>query len=429
MDRRVILVDFAWTRPKDPRAPLGHASLLAALRSQTQASVASLVVPVNTGNTNDTCSRVLDAARGWSSDRVDVAIGAYVWAEHEVRETLAGLRSRGFKGRIILGGPQVSYTGPGLEALYPGADLFVRGEGEEALCRLAFGVSPDAIDGIHCAGAEDTCSVAIPNSEYLVSPYLTGLIPLEGQAFVRWETQRGCPFQCAYCQHRRPDARRVRRDYAWARLEREIALFCDHGVTDIAVLDPIFHVSPHATQILEAFRRHGYRGRLSLQCRVELCQPEFLDALEGLDVRLEFGLQTIHPAECAAINRRNDLPRVEAVLDEVRGRGISHEVSLIYGLPEQTLTSFLKTVDWCLRRRVPAIKAFPLMLLRGTGLDRDRDHWDLREDGAALPAVLSSSTFDAMDRDAMRCIAEALQRTEGQHPQNIHGLLRTTQAA
>ena len=34
MNRRVIVVDFYWTRDKDPRVPRGHASILTALRER-----------------------------------------------------------------------------------------------------------------------------------------------------------------------------------------------------------------------------------------------------------------------------------------------------------------------------------------------------------------------------------------------------------
>lgn len=46
--RRVVLVDFYWTRDKDPRVPLGHASLLAALRADG-VEVRSVVIAVNEG--------------------------------------------------------------------------------------------------------------------------------------------------------------------------------------------------------------------------------------------------------------------------------------------------------------------------------------------------------------------------------------------
>mgnify|MGYP004199433693 CR=1 FL=1 len=46
MPRRVILVDLYWTRDKDPRVPLGHASLLTALRHEHRIVLKRLEVPV-----------------------------------------------------------------------------------------------------------------------------------------------------------------------------------------------------------------------------------------------------------------------------------------------------------------------------------------------------------------------------------------------
>ncbi|RDJ94133.1 hypothetical protein B4Q13_16875, partial [Lacticaseibacillus rhamnosus] len=67
-------------------------------------------------------------------------------------------------------------------------------------------------------------------------------------------------------------------------------------------------------------------------------QPS-LDAAAALDTCLEFGLQTIHEREGEAVLRRNHIGRVDDVLAGVRRRHIDHEVSLIFGLPEQTLAS------------------------------------------------------------------------------------------
>ena len=45
--RNVILVDFPWMRDKDPRVPLGHASLLATLAQNPDINCHSLVRPMN----------------------------------------------------------------------------------------------------------------------------------------------------------------------------------------------------------------------------------------------------------------------------------------------------------------------------------------------------------------------------------------------
>ena len=430
MGRTVVLVDLYWTRDKDPRVPLGHGSLLASLRSVPGVTVHPIVVPVNVANVDpgQLADSVLAAAAG-PPDAVDVAVGAYVWAEELLKELLALLRRCGFRGRIILGGPQISYSGSGLEELYPEADVFVRGYGEDALAALAQAPGRPPIAGVHYAGDEDRCARTTVDLETIPSPWLTGVVPIEGQRFIRWETQRGCPYRCAFCQHREPGARLVRRQLARSRVLDEVALFCRHDVREIAVLDAIFNVGSRATDILRAFVDGGFRGRLSLQCRAELVTLDFLDAAAMLDTCLEFGLQTIHAAEGAAIDRKNEIEKVDRALAEVRRRDIPHEVSLIFGLPEQTLDSFLASVRWCLERRVPVIKAFPLMLLRGTPLDRTRHRWGLRERGTSMPIVVAAHSFDEHDWAQMARVAEALAATEGAHPADLDGLLRLAESS
>ncbi len=417
MSRRLVLVDLPWMRPKDPRVSLPHASLLASLRAKTNVEVRSIVVPANSTSASVEllADLILRAAEFPRAD-VDVAMGVYVWAEALVRGVCAELRRRGFEGRIILGGPQVTYMGPGVDRLYPDADAFVRGSAEAALGQLAERPGTPTIRGVHYAGTTDRCARATVDLGVLPSPWLDGTLSLEESSFIRWETQRGCPFACSFCQHRQAGLRPRRADFPLSRLLAEVDLFCSSGVQDIAVLDPIFHLGVHAHAVLRRFADRNYPGRLSLQCRAELIDDRFLDCTRGLDVRLEFGLQTIHELEGQAVRRQNNMAKVDHTLAQVQARGLRHEVSLIYGLPAQTLDSFTRSVAWCIERRVPVIKAFPLMLLRGTALDSDRETWGLIEGGEAIPTVVGSGTATREDVLAMARIADALRETEGAHP-------------
>ena len=124
-----------------------------------------------------------------------------------------------------------------------------------------------------------------------------------------------------------------RRELGQSRVMREIDLFATREVQDIAVLDPIFNAGARSNAILGRFAEHGFAGRLSLQCRFEMVDDEFLALCQALRVRLEFGLQTIHRVEQKAIERPNHLARVESVIADLHARGIPFEVSLIYGLP------------------------------------------------------------------------------------------------
>lgn len=421
MSRRIVLVDLPWSRPKDPSVSLAHGSLVAALRANTSGEIRSVVVPVNEApSASGIADRVLDELAG--AEDADVAIGVYVWSDNIVRDVATELRARGFVGRIILGGPQISYAAAGVDRLYPGATCYVRGYGESALCELVEDPRKTQVEGVHFRGAADHCEIAHLGA--LVSPWLSGTISLEPGGFIRWETQRGCLYACSFCQHRHPGSRPRRYDFDLERLLAEVDLFCDAGVGEIAVVDPVFHASPHAEALLRRFAENRFGGRLSVQCRSESIDGRFLDATVGMKVRLEFGLQTIHPNESQAVRRGNDLRKVERTLRAVRARGIPHEVSLIYGLPEQTLSSFVQSVAWCLERRVPVVKAFPLMLLRGTGLEAERRRWDLIESDERVPRVIGASTFSEQEMTVMDRIAHVLRQTEGSHPHIANLLAR-----
>ena len=113
------------------------------------------------------------------------------------------IKKYNYPGRIILGGPQISYTKSNLEKYYPQVDVFIRGYGETALVdymKEQINTKYPQVKGIHYAGQMDKCQSAKTNFDQLPSPFLNKIIP--NQKFLRWETQRGCPFSCSFCQHR-----------------------------------------------------------------------------------------------------------------------------------------------------------------------------------------------------------------------------------
>jgi radical SAM superfamily enzyme YgiQ (UPF0313 family) len=218
------------------------------------------------------------------------------------------------------------------------------------------------------------------------------------------------------------------------RLSREVQWLCDSKVFDIAVLDPTFNSGTNYLQILDTFAVHKYKGKLALQCRFEMVKDAFLERVftlksQGARIVLEFGLQTVIPEEGKAIMRPNRIKAVEAVIRRLNTLGIEYEVSLIFGLPLQSLESFKESVRFCLNHDVPVIKAWPLMILRGTPLDtpKMRGKYQLKEKiisasekidrvQLGIPHVISSSTFSFEDWKKMANIAALLADTEGNHP-------------
>jgi len=152
-------------------------------------------------------------------------------------------------------------------------------------------------------------------------------------------------------------------------------------IGDIAVLDPVFNSGLNNLQVLEQLKNHGYHGKLSLQCRLEMIKPEFLTKLktQGAQVTLEFGLQIIHPEEQTMIGRKNNLSKVQKVLQDCNALELDYEVSLIFGLPKQTLESFKASIQFCRDNKAGKIRAFPLMLLHGTELFHQKEALGLVE--------------------------------------------------
>ena len=428
--RRLNLISLDWTRPKDPPLSLGQASILANLK---QHNIETIPYSWAVNTPYFSFKTVFEAIMNHASPNTDVAFGAFVWNEKAIQSILNLLKQYHYPGRIILGGPQVSYVKKGLEALYPQADIFIRGYAEDAIAKLMVSESlKPEIKGVHYAGEVDTGTSATVDLERLPSPYLMGLI--KPQRFIRWETQRGCPFRCAFCQHRESDATMQRRQLSLSRVLQEAVWITKNPIIrDVAVLDPTFNLGPYYLQTLDKLIEGKFSGKLSLQCRIEMVKKDFLDRVTELnktgETVLEFGLQTIQPEEQKIIDRPNNMKKIEEILTGIRERKIKSEISLIFGLPGQTVASFKQSVDFCIKQKTPIIHAFPLMLLRGTPLYHRKKELGLIESNEMaspeidrvqtdIPHVVASPSFSYADWKKMAKIAESLEKYNKENMDN-----------
>lgn len=422
-ERRLILPSLDWSRPKDPPISLGQGSLLANLKQNNIKVKAHSWAVNHSGFIHD---EVTSFIMQNADPTTDVALGTFVWNEKAIQYILNDLKRFKFPGRIILGGPQISYVKKAVEKYYPQADIFIRGYAEDAIVKLIEANSKTfaSIKGVHYAGQSDLGISATADLETLPSPFLTGQIP--AQRFIRWETQRGCPFRCAFCQHRESDVFTKRRQFSLSRIMTEIEWIARNPmIKEVAVLDPTFNSGPNYMEVINKLIDEKFRGKISLQCRIEMLKEEFLNKIKLLnqtaEVILEFGLQTIHSEEQTIIDRPNNMRLIENMLKKVHSYNIKSEVSLIFGLPRQTIASFKQSIEFCERLKVPVIHAFPLMLLRGTPLYDRKNELKLVESSEVdplniervmhdIPHVISSPTFSYEDWKVMAKIAESLER-------------------
>lgn len=436
--RRLVLVGLDWIRTKDPPLSLANASIAASIANVADVETLTLNVNQPAEQLRGELTTRLSAITSNDKQPPLVALGGYVWAEHLLNHTMHEIKDvLGDETHILLGGPQVTYAHSGsfLASAYPYADGFVRGHGEEPMTRLLQGES--APIGYSCRTHFDIGLKATGGFASAPSPFLTGWMP--AQRFLRWETQRGCPFSCSFCQHKDSKDRRMQldRERIFAECDWMVRQSIGGPLRDLAVVDPTFNSGPNYLEVLS--RLSGFTGKVSLQCRLEMMSDEFMQAVLDLSVTarvvLEFGVQTIHRKEQRLIERHNNARRVEHWLEILNAEGIPYELSFMYGLPDQTLDSFRHTVDWAEQkcsdhRDSKAVsRFFPLMLLRGTKLyDRKKElglvtcdalEADLTDRvGSNIPHVIASKTFTLEDWFVMNREAERLNRVVGVIPRD-----------
>jgi len=335
-----------------------------------------------------------------------IAISSYIWNEYLLNPLIKNLRKLGFVGKIVLGGYQISYsTKEKLRYEYPGADIFIFGYAEKSLLQSILIDKPaEPIYFDYSVDFSKIPSVSLSDEIKI----------LQGQKMIRLETKRGCPYKCSFCAHRDLRKNQVY-EHKISKIFEELSFFKSKNVKRINILDPIFNIGNDYLNILKEVKRINFDGKITLQTRFEMIKGEkgekFLNLVERINAHLEFGLQTIIEDEYKVINRPNDIKIISNILHQLKIRNISYEVSLIYGLPNQTIDSFQYSIDFLISNGCSNIIAYPLMLLKGTELYKQKEKYHFLEKTFGdfnVPTVIASNSFSKNDWLKMNKIAKRL---------------------
>jgi radical SAM superfamily enzyme YgiQ (UPF0313 family) len=413
--KSILFISFDLIRSGELRTSLAIASILAHLKSDQQLSNEydfehySMNQLEYSGDMSS--NELIKEFDGFNFEKFNfIALSAYVWNEYLIHDIIQFIRNRGFQGSFILGGYQISYAQKEeLSQLYPDVDVFISGYAEESLRKLL---------------SNDENKFPLFLSEQvefnsLSSPYLSGEIEVPmGSKMLRLETKRGCAFRCSFCAHRDLKSNRVHK-FPLEKTFAEIEFIQQRKVKRVNVLDPIFNLGAEANQILTEINRVNTSTTYTLQSRFENIKGNtgdvFIDLCSSGNFHLEFGLQTIHPAETQYIQRNNSIVLIDNAMRQLKEASVSYEVSLIFGLPGQTVDSFKQSIEFLQERGCESIKAYPLMLWRGTELYEQKDTLNLKEEVLGdyhIPLVTSSNTFNRGEWERMNEIAQSLMAND-----------------
>lgn len=300
-------------------------------------------------------------------DAEAIFVSAYVW---NIRISLAiarQVKSLRPEVLVVFGGPQVPNRVEAFLRDNPFIDVACHGEGEQIFLKiLEEGVvgNWEAIPGISYIEPDGTLVTqpALPRLKDLSSvpsPYLEGVFdPLmranpQEEWLVMWETNRGCPFSCTFCDWGSAIASKVY-PFALDRLYREIDWFADHRIEFIFCCDANFGILPRDLDIAEYAARtkklRGYPRALSVQNtknapeRAYRVQKALADS--GLSKGVTLTFQSVDPMTLQSIKRRNiSLESFQELQRRFTADGIETYSDIILGLPEETYDSFANGIS------------------------------------------------------------------------------------
>ncbi len=296
-----------------------------------------------------------------------VGFSAYVW---NVRLSLAiarRLKEEDPGILIVFGGPQVPDHAESFLRAHPFVDIAVHAEGEQVFLQLVEsfpGLDRESVNSISWIDTENKFRTTpkmdrLKELDAVPSPYLAGIFDElvdadpSTQWLALWETNRGCPFSCTFCDWGSATVAKISR-FDMERLKAEVDWFSSKKIEFIFCCDANFGILPRDLEIAQYVagvkQESGYPKSLSVQNtknRVERAyEVQKTLAVSGLNKGVTLSLQSVDEGTLKAIRRENISSGAYEILQKrfTKDR-IETYSDLILALPGETYDSFVKGVS------------------------------------------------------------------------------------
>src|SRR5258706_11124804 len=296
-----------------------------------------------------------------------VGFSTYVWNANISLEAARRLKAEQPQIVIAFGGPQVPDKPEQFLRAHPFIDIAIHNEGERTFLALLERLPERNWEGLTGVSYIDARGqfVKAPATERIrdlaevPSPFLNRsfdeLVAANPQEkwIGLWETNRGCPFQCTFCDWGSATAAKVNK-FELERLYKELDWFAQNGIEYIFVCDANFGIQKRDVEIAERVadirQRTGFPQGFSVQNtknateRAYLTQKILSDA--GLNKGVALSMQSVDMPTLEAIKRDNiSLGTYMELQRRFTRDKVETYSDLILGLPGETYESFVKGVD------------------------------------------------------------------------------------
>ena len=283
----------------------------------------------------------------------------YVW-NWEITNYLAKeVRKLNPNCMIIFGGPHVPNFSQDFFDEHPYVDMIVHGEAEHVIEEIFNQYITDKnylqIKGIQTKDFRTDPQPRINDLDNLPSPYLTNTVwdlvdKVDGVKWISsWETNRGCPYECTFCDWGSATATKMRK-WSESRLYKEIEWFAENKIPYIDCCDANFGIYQNrdfhiAEKLKEAALKTGFPERIR-PAWAKNSSDKIIPIAKELENGCILGgvtlaVQSLDKETLNIMKRANiKFDKFSELTDEFRNGGIPTYTELIMGLPGETLDSW-----------------------------------------------------------------------------------------
>lgn len=348
----------------------------------------------------------------------------YIWAHKGNLQAAQRLKALDRRFVTVFGGPQAPSYPEAAEAMlesHPHVDVLVRGEGEETashlLDRLRWsperepeGAGLEAVPGLtyRAFGRSEIVRTLdrprIRDLADLPSPYLDGTfdhVPQEILYGATLETNRGCPYGCAFCDWGSATRQKIRK-FEPERVRAELDWIGHAGISVLFCADANFGIFERdieiAQMIAETASRHGALKQVvtnyAKNATRNLAEIVRIFARAGLASEGIISIQTRDPNTLKVVNRDNiKTHRYDELLDVFRSERLPMSTDLMIGLPGATPDSFKDDLQHYFETGVQA-KAYLTRILVNSPMAHPeyRERYEIQTDAKGFIRSCSSYT-------------------------------------